>query len=816
MVVDEGIPRTTASSSTTESPCSCSGSIPDVRENTQPPTGGASEDGAAEESDALLDEGNGVTCTLSSDAIDNIKKVERDSKNHTRFSSLDHGAHLMVGDSRESETTKKGEDYDDSPGLPTPSRSIGPTETETLQNDLIMSANDDIMPLPSMARNTTRRASATPGAYPEGNGRHTNSYAEESASTANLYVTGPGLRSAQDLDATAEGASTANLSYAGLAVANLVSNDTLRLQELPQAEEFESAAAAQRRRAKDTKRLKMKILLAVMLFIAVLIIVVSLLATNLSNDNAASPPTMAPSSYPTQAPTLEEDYILSLLSDETAQVVLEDGNALETPQGKAFEWLLEEKDYFPFLADYRIQQRYALATLYFSTNGTEWKNNTSWLHHSIHECLWFSSLDEWYYWNGYPELYPLEHVNPCELPQEPATFMSDGVIKHLWLTSNGLTGKWAAPELYLLTQLKSLAFFWGYELQASSIPSSIASFQNLELLAMYAAGITGQIPVELGNMTNLRILEIGINALTGSIPSSIFSMTQLESFATVGSLLTGVFPSELGLLTNAKRMGVAHSQISGTIPSELGNLKAVEMMLLRTMPLVTGQIPSQIARLDNMWLFEVEASSLTGTIPAWFGNCKSLRWLTLNKNSFTGTIPTELGLLTNNFGMPGVFTLDDNKLTGTLPSELGNLDHITHFTLYGNSLVSTIPSELGKLTAVSELMLHNNNFSGVIPSELGGLSNAVKLQLNGNNLTGSVPADLEGLAWNGSIQVLNVEDNHLSGTIPDALCTIDQVSFDCSNSLCGCAGCTCSLDNGDVDWETQTSSNRTSTHWTFF
>ena len=68
-----------------------------------------------------------------------------------------------------------------------------------------------------------------------------------------------------------------------------------------------------------------------------------------------------------------------------------------TPQEDAFQWL---SDSLTSTSDnllvgptkqslhWRIQQRYILAVLYYSTNGEEWKNQYGFLQTDIHECEW--------------------------------------------------------------------------------------------------------------------------------------------------------------------------------------------------------------------------------------------------------------------------------------------------------------------------------------------------------------------------------------------------------------------------------------------
>eukprot|EP00957_Ditylum_brightwellii_P145383 11071092-Ditylum_brightwellii.AAC.2 len=45
-----------------------------------------------------------------------------------------------------------------------------------------------------------------------------------------------------------------------------------------------------------------------------------------------------------------------------------------TPQGKAFEWILDNDPLYLSPADNNFIQRFVLAVLYFSTCGGSWKN----------------------------------------------------------------------------------------------------------------------------------------------------------------------------------------------------------------------------------------------------------------------------------------------------------------------------------------------------------------------------------------------------------------------------------------------------------
>ena len=60
--------------------------------------------------------------------------------------------------------------------------------------------------------------------------------------------------------------------------------------------------------------------------------------------------------------------------------------------------------------------------------------------------------------------------------------------------------------------------------------------------------------------------------------------------------------------------------------------------------------------------------------------------LTAGQNKLYGTMPSELGLLTN----LEVLSLANNRLTGTIPIELGALQSLTNLDLSGNSLTGNL------------------------------------------------------------------------------------------------------------------------------
>lgn len=87
--------------------------------------------------------------------------------------------------------------------------------------------------------------------------------------------------------------------------------------------------------------------------------------------------TMAPS----LAPVAGDNPVQTRLQDLLVGIAFDGGQSLMTPgtpQNKAFEWLASSPGIASY-TDYRLIERYGLATLYYSTGGESWVNQTGWL-----------------------------------------------------------------------------------------------------------------------------------------------------------------------------------------------------------------------------------------------------------------------------------------------------------------------------------------------------------------------------------------------------------------------------------------------------
>lgn len=261
-----------------------------------------------------------------------------------------------------------------------------------------------------------------------------------------------------------------------------------------------------------------------------------LLRPNSSNSSGAP----MPSHPPTSSPTISmSDRIWSLMPDYSLRA-LEDQTS---PQSKALAWLLEDPVVSGSEPDWRIIQRFALATLFFSTKGYGWHNTSGWLSHSTHECQWFSKNHAGIDFDLEGEItVDTTYDNACdEDPEDNYDDYRVGVFKHLLLYKNGLEGV-LPPEIAELRHLRSI--FLGTNAIKGTLPGALARLKKLEVLNGNTNDFTGPIPTELAELSNLKALSLFSNKITGTLSSFLGSFQALEHLVLDGNLFTGTIPSK--------------------------------------------------------------------------------------------------------------------------------------------------------------------------------------------------------------------------------------------------------------------------------
>jgi Leucine-rich repeat (LRR) protein len=402
--------------------------------------------------------------------------------------------------------------------------------------------------------------------------------------------------------------------------------------------------------------------------------------SSLPSAQPSNAPSLQPSSPPTTAISFEFWRTLPNFTKRAARNET-------SPQARAFDWVAVS-DRRRNIS--RMTQRFALATLFFSTAGDiSWTNREGWLNSSVHECNWHG----------------------CYCPENRTVQMLD-------LESNNLYG-YLPKESYLLKALESFVLNDNSELQGKLF-SEVGRLLRLTSLDFSATSISGPLPTEIGLLTRLTNINLQDTMPTGSIPTEIGNLQQLGVLDLSIAELRGSIPTELGRLSRLSELSLSVNYLSSTIPSELGNLSS----------------------LIN---FIASENHLRGALPSELSSLSALQVLRLYRNVLNGSIPSGLGRLSR----LSICLLFDNVLSGSIPTELGNATSLSRLVLYNNSLDGPIPTELGMLTSLEDLALSQNRLTGTIPTELGLLPKITSMDFGANLLYGYVPSELCKLVAKG-------------------------------------------------------------------
>lgn len=314
-----------------------------------------------------------------------------------------------------------------------------------------------------------------------------------------------------------------------------------------------------------------------------------------SLSNVTSVP---PSSFPSNVPTTYDLFEFLVRNSFDGGMALEDPSS---PQYMAYEWLLESESLEEYTPQ-RILQRYAMVTLYYSTNGEGWLDDYLWLTNTT-ECDWYTTARGQGSCNGKDELVYLE------------------------LDKNDLRGP-LPPELGLLsTSLVRMTIRGGpNKFLSKSIPSELGLLTKLEAFGVHGNDLTGTIPREIGSWMALNEFDISKNDFIGLLPTQVGNLENLTYLDISGNAISGFIPTELGRLRKCKKLYFDDNRFLSQIPTEFGDLKDIQF--LRGGSNVLQSLPSQLGRLTTLKELSFRRSEIQGTIPTELGRLRRLgTWL---------------------------------------------------------------------------------------------------------------------------------------------------------------------------------------------
>jgi Leucine-rich repeat (LRR) protein len=168
--------------------------------------------------------------------------------------------------------------------------------------------------------------------------------------------------------------------------------------------------------------------------------------------------------------------------------------------------------------------------------------------------------------------------------------------------------------------------------------------------------------------------------------------------------LEGSLPAEVSMLTMLETLRLPRNDMTGTLPTSLA-----DMPRLQYLDLASNKFVEEAPAGDNIF---ASANANKGVFFSRLGDMTSLTHLSLFENFFETTIPRELGFLSSNLR---VLDLGKNLLFGTVPSELGRLTDLVGLSVVDNFLSGSIPTHLSDLTKLETFYIDNNDLGPPIP-----------------------------------------------------------------------------------------------------
>ncbi|CAN6162938.1 unnamed protein product [Urochloa humidicola] len=338
-------------------------------------------------------------------------------------------------------------------------------------------------------------------------------------------------------------------------------------------------------------------------------------------------------------------------------------------------------------------------------------------------------------------------------------------LRYITIRNNSFNGDLSRvnfSQLDLRTADFSLNNFTG------TVPESIYACSNLIALRLAFNKFHGQFSPNIVNLRSLSFLSITNNSFTNITDA----LQKLKSCSNLSSLLIG---------TNFK---------GETIPQDdaidgFGNL---QVLTIDACPLV-GKIPLWLSKLTKLEMLDLSNNQLTGPIPSWINTLQFLFYLDISNNSLTGDIPIELMNMAMIQYERNAVRLDPKFLelpvywTPTRQYRMLNSFPILLNVGY-NSFTGSIPPEIGQLKMLDVLNFSSNNLSGEIPWQISNLTSLQVLDLSNNQLTGEIPPKLSDLHF---LSIFNVSNNELEGPVPNGwqFDTFTNSSYSGNSKLCG-------------------------------
>jgi hypothetical protein len=194
--------------------------------------------------------------------------------------------------------------------------------------------------------------------------------------------------------------------------------------------------------------------------------------------------------------------------------------------------------------DEHLIDTYAVTTLFFSTGGTFWTNNTRWKSGEP-VCMW--------------------HGIECD---------GRGYIIAIDTPRNNMGG-FLPPEIGLLSprQVDQIDKKDDEDESQDSEDNADARTTGLQRINVSQNSIGGSIPPQVGFLTSLQVFLVNGNTFTGMIPNEISAWTEIQEVSFDGnSQLSGIIPDSVCYNSNNRTINNTDSVVYPSISVDCGSV----------------------------------------------------------------------------------------------------------------------------------------------------------------------------------------------------------------------------------------------------
>lgn len=232
------------------------------------------------------------------------------------------------------------------------------------------------------------------------------------------------------------------------------------------------------------------------------------------------------------------------------------------------------------------------------------------------------------------------------------------------------------------------------------------------------SGIKGAIPPEvLENLDSLKVLDLGNNSLSGAIPQGLSNAKNLEVLRLANNTFSGALPKEVKIMTKLREIDLSGNHITDNL-SSLAGLTNVTVLNLRGNSF-QGRLADAIPKMTALAILDLSGNNISGGLPDELVELTQLQIFNVRRNNLTGSFP--LGLVRGRtktvartqaaVGLE-VLDLGENTFSGTIPEEIGNLQNLTKISLDHNAFTGSLPASMRTMGFLRRIDVSHNQFTG--------------------------------------------------------------------------------------------------------